>query len=228
MTLEITVGPYRCPFEPWTPQMGSIFDMFAYDTETTEIRDDRPDLTPDFVIGTACNDHRGVYLTRDTVLPFFQADADVPFICHNAAFDLAVTQQVLGDRHDIYTMVEAGKVWDTLILTRLLTLATAGHTARGEAGLDDCAKAHLGIDLAKSAQDASGQTVRLGFGQFLHAPLSTIPADYLQYAAGDVVVTWHLFWALNERIFEVLRNSAQVRGFIDEAWLRDAIEASAR
>src|SRR5262249_31605528 len=35
-------------------------------------------------------------------------------------------------------------VWDTMILKRLLSLATEGHTARGEAGLADCALAHLG------------------------------------------------------------------------------------
>ena len=86
--IDITVGSYRCPFETWTPQMGRIFEMFAYDTETTDMIEDRPDLTPDLVIGTACDGNRGVYLTRDTVLPFFQAHADVPFICHNAAFDL--------------------------------------------------------------------------------------------------------------------------------------------
>jgi len=55
--------------------------MYAYDTETTDIIEDRPDLTPDLVIGSACNGKRGVYLTRDMILPFFQAHADVAFIC---------------------------------------------------------------------------------------------------------------------------------------------------
>jgi hypothetical protein len=45
--LEITLGPYRCSFRPWTPHQGGIFDgLFAYDTETTLIDDDRPYLTP--------------------------------------------------------------------------------------------------------------------------------------------------------------------------------------
>lgn len=224
MQLQITVGPYCCPFETWTPQTGRIFKRFAYDTETTDILDDRPDLTPDLVIGTACDGERGVYLTRDTVLPFFQAHSDVPFICHNAAFDLAVTQQVLGDRLDLYALVDAGKVWDTMILKRLLTLATEGHTARGEAGLDACAKAHLGIDLNKVVQDTAGHSIRRGFGQFLFAPLTTIPADYLRYAAGDAVVTWHLFCELNRLIRDVLRDASHVRGYVDDAWLPDVIQ----
>ena len=223
MRLEITVGSYRCPFETWTPEMGHIFDIFAYDTETTDIIEDRPDLTPDLVIGTACDGRRGVYLTRDMVLPFFQAHADVPFICHNAAFDLAVTQPVLRDRHDLYGLVEAGKVWDTLILKRLLTLATEGHTAQGEACLAACAKTHLGIDLDKAVQDTAGHAIRRNFAQYLFAPLTTIPADYLRYAASDALVTWHLFWELNRRIRDVLRDSAHVRGYVDDAWLRDAI-----
>ena len=223
MNLEITIGPYKCPFQPWTPDMGRIFTMFAYDTETTDILDDRPDLTPDFVLGTACDGQRGVYLTHETVLPFFQAHAGVAFICHNAAFDLAVLQQLFGDRHDIYTMVEAGKVWDTFILRRLFTLATEGHANPNVAGLAACAKAHLGIDLDKAVQDAAGHSIRHSFGQFLYAPLSTIPADYLRYAAGDALVTWHLFWELNGLIRNVLRNSSHVRGYVDEQWLRDVI-----
>jgi hypothetical protein len=223
MHIDITVGPYRCPFETWTPETGCIFEMYAYDTETTDILENRPDLTPDFVIGTACDGQRGVYLTRETVLPFFQAHAGVPFICHNAAYDLAVTQHLLGDRHDLYALVEAGKVWDTMILKRLLSLATEGHTSQGEASLAACAKAHLNIDLDKAVQDAAGQAIRRSFGQYLFAPLTTIPADYLRYAASDAVVTWHLFWALNRLVRDVLRNSAHVRGYVDEPWLRDAI-----
>ncbi len=223
MQLDITVGTYRCPFETWTPEIGRVFEMFAYDTETTDIIEDRPDLTPELVIGTACDGRRGVYLTSDMVLPFFQAHADVPFICHNAAFDLAVTQAVLRAHLDLYARVEAGKVWDTLILKRLLTLATEGHTAQGEASLAACAKAHLGLDLDKAVQDTAGHAIRRNFAQYLFAPLTTIPADYLRYAACDALVAWHLFWELNRRIREVLRDSAHVRGYVDDAWLRDAI-----
>ena len=87
MNLQTTIGPYTCSFEPWAPSMGKIFEVFAYDTETTDIDENHPENTPDFVIGTACDGERGVFLTRDTVLPFFKAHDDVAFVCHNAAFD---------------------------------------------------------------------------------------------------------------------------------------------
>ena len=139
--LEITLGPYRCPFRPWTPDQGRVFDgLFAYDTETTLIDDDRPYLVPSLVLATACDGHRGVFIPRQLVPAFFEAHAGLGFIAHNAAFDLKVTQAVLGDDLDLYALVEADKVWDTLVLKRLHSLATAGHTARGEGGLDDCAR----------------------------------------------------------------------------------------
>jgi len=222
--LHVSIGNYECHFEPWMPAMGRVFDMFAYDTETTEIDEDRPDIVPSLVIGAACDGRRGVFLTRETVLPFFVAHTDVPFICHNAAFDLKVTQRVFGDRRDLYVMVETDKVWDTLILKRLLSLATDGHTARGEAGLDDCVRDHLGLDLNKAIKDSTGHSVRRGFKQFLYQPLARIPAQYLRYAAGDPLVTWHLFWELNRRIREVLQNSSGVWGFVDEVWLRDVVQ----
>lgn len=221
--LHVSIGSYKCSFEPWTPTMGRAFDMFAYDTETSEFDDERPDIVPSFVIGTACDGRRGVFLTRETVLPFFVAHADVAVICHNAAFDLKVTQHLVGDRRDLYAMVEADKVWDTLILKRLLSLATEGHTARGESGLDDCVRTHLGLDLNKAIKDSAGHSVRRGFGQFLYQPLARIPAKYLRYAACDPLATWHLFWELNRRIRELLQNSREVWGFVDDAWLRDVV-----
>ena len=84
-------------------------------------------------------------------------------------------------------------------------------------------KPTLGIDLDKAVQDAAGHAIRRNFAQYLFAPLTTIPADYLRYAAGDALVTWHLFWELNRLIRDVLRDSSHVRGYVDEPWLRDAI-----
>ena len=75
--------------------------------------------------------HQGVYVPRDLIPAFFAAHAGLGLVAHNAAFDLKVTQAVLGDRLDLYGLVEEGKVWCTLILNRLLSLATAGHTATG-------------------------------------------------------------------------------------------------
>jgi hypothetical protein len=222
--LEITLGPYHCPFRPWTPHQGRVFDgMFAYDTETTLIDDDRPYLVPSLVLATACDGHRGVFVPRTHIPAFFDAHAGMSFIAHNATFDLKVTQAVLGDRLDLYSLVDANKIWDTLILKRLYSLATAGHTARGECGLEDCAWTHLGLEAPKDLKDAEGRDIRTGFGRYLGRPLDEIPEVYLRYAAGDPLATWHLFWELNRLIKAVLKDADQVWGYVDDAWLRDVI-----
>ena len=109
--IDIAMGPYGCPFRAWTPGQGRVFDgLFAYDTETTVIDDDRPYLVPSLVLATACDGHEGVFVPRDLIPAFFAAHAGMGFIAHNAAFDLKVTQAVLGDRLDLYALVEEGKV----------------------------------------------------------------------------------------------------------------------
>ena len=222
--LDIALGPYNSPFRPWTPTQGRVFDgLFAYDTETTLIDDERPYLVPSLVVATACDGQHGVFVPRTLIPTFFEAHAGLGFVAHNAAFDLRVTQAVLGDRLDLYALVDDDRVWDTMILHRLLTLATAGHTARGESGLDDCVRAHLGIELPKDLKDAEGRDVRTGFGRYLGRPFEEIPEAYLRYAAGDPLATWHLFWELHRLVKGVLQGSQGVWGYVDDAWLRDAI-----
>jgi len=221
---EIILGPHGCPFRPWMPADGRVFDgLYAYDTETTLIDDDRPYLVPSLVLATACDGRRGFFIPGASIPSFFAVHAGLGFIAHNAAFDLKVSQAVLGDRLDLYALVDGNKVWDTLILKRLLSLATAGHTARGECGLDDCARTHLNLELPKDTKDAEGRDVRTGFGRYLGRPFEEIPEDYLRYAGGDPLATWHLFWELNRLIKGVLQAAPEVWGYVDDAWLRDAI-----
>jgi hypothetical protein len=156
---------------------GRAFEFFGYDTETTDIDDERPYLTPAYVLGAACDGTRGVFITRDSLLPFFRTHWGVPFVCHNAAFDLRVTDALLRPGGlDVYEAVDANLVWDTQVLKRLHCLATAGHAARGESGLAECARTHLGVRLEKDQKDSEGRSVRTGFGQFLGRPRPCRPS----------------------------------------------------
>jgi DNA polymerase I-like protein with 3'-5' exonuclease and polymerase domains len=233
--MRITLGNFSCPFTPWRPEHGRLFDRFSFDTETTDIDEDRPELPPAFVLGAACDGRRGVFLTRDTVKPFFAAHPQASVILHHAAFDLKVTAPLLHPEIDLYQAVDANRVWDTMILKRLHSLATVGHTARGECSLADCAQEFLGVTLKKEQTDAHGQKVRTGFGQFLGKPPSTIPGAYLAYLGQDALATWHLFGRLHQRIRDVLRNSTHVWGYVNDApdrawggfsdrWLREVID----
>src|SRR3954447_15040720 len=109
--LNTMMGRNACPFREWTPDRGRVFDgLFAYDTETTRIDDDRPYLTPHLVLAAACDGHQGVLVPRALVPAFFAAHAGQGFVAHNAAFDLKVTQAALGNGVDLYDLVERNKV----------------------------------------------------------------------------------------------------------------------
>jgi len=217
--MDIQLGTLTCPFTAWRPADGRVFTFYSFDTETTDIDDERPYLTPAYVLGAACDGKRGVYITRDHLSAFIEAHRGVPMVCHNAAFDLKVINTMLRPKLDIYQAVDANLVWDTLVLKRLYSLATAGHTARGEAGLADCTQAHLGIALNKGKQDAQGHTVRTSFGKFLGKPPEAIPAEYLVYLGQDALATWHLFVELLRLIKDLLQGSQRIYGFVSPNWL---------
>jgi hypothetical protein len=232
--MQVVLGPYSCPFTPWGPGDGCLFNRFSFDGETTEIDEGRPYLTPAYVIGAVCDGRRGVFVSRANLKAFFEAHNKSAMIMHNAAFDLKVISPLLQPDVDVYRAVDDNRVWDTMILRRLLSLATAGHAARGESSLADCSREFLGALLAKEEVDAGGQQVRRGFGQFLGQPPAAIPVPYLRYLAQDALATWHVFHELQQRIKAVLQGSHVVWGFVNTApdrvwggvsdtWLRDVI-----
>ena len=125
-------------------------------------------------------------------------------IAHNAAFDLKVTQAVVGDHRDVYAMVESNLVWDTMILHRLHSLATVGHTARGEAKLEDCARAHLGLGAAEGHSRRRGPRRPHRLRPLPGPYFDEIPEVYLRYAAGDRWRPGTLFWELHRLIKAIL------------------------
>ncbi len=222
--LTIELASSRCNFTRWQPGHGRIFDAFAYDVETTEIVDSRPDLIPQVVLATAYDDHQGVFIHRDDLLSFFKTHNGVPFIGHNIAYDLAVSQQLFGDRFDIYQAVENNQVWCTMVLHRLLELATSGDSARDECSLQHCVEQHLGYKLAKNACDADGDQVRVNFAKYLGRPLASIPPAYLQYASRDTMATWALFHVLKAKIRQVLIKAARTYGYVNDDWLHNVVD----
>ena len=222
--VAVTLGSSCCQFTQWRPSHGRIFQAYAYDVESTMIVESRPDLVPQLVLATAFDGQRGVFIHRDDLLAFFEVHDGVPFVGHNIAYDLAVSQQLFRDRYDIYAAVEKHEVWCTMILHRLWALATIGNSARDECSLRHCVDQHLGIKLEKHAKDAAGQQVRVSFAKYLGAPLASIPPAYLRYAARDVMATWPLFHALKAKIREVLIHSEHVFGYVNPNWLRDVVD----
>lgn len=213
--------PYHCPFAPWRPDDGRIFNAFSFATGATGIDFEQPYLVPQFVLGAACDGQRGILLTPQSLLSFFVAHEGVPIVCHDAAFDLKVAQSTLGAKKDVYAVVEQGLVWDTSILHRLHSLATVGHTASGEAQLDECARSHLGLQLSKDPVDAQGRTMHLSFSPLFGKPLPDVPEPYLQHLGQRALAIWHLGNVLLQRIDSVLRSAQRAFGFVSWPWLED-------
>ncbi|NNJ26484.1 DNA polymerase [Alienimonas chondri] len=209
--IDVAVGTQRTTFREWVPGDDVFAEAFAFDTETTLIRDDLPERVPDYVLGVASDGDRGAFVSRKNLPAFWTAHDHCTWVFHNAAFDLAVVQKVLGVRGDVYALVEDGRAWDTMILAKLLSLATRGTTG-GAFSLDACAAEFLGIALPKTLTDAAGNDVRTGFGQYRDKSVAGIPPDYLRYAAGDAVVTWQLFGVLKARVRAARENRRETFG----------------
>ncbi len=212
-------------FVPWLPAMGRVFQRpFAFDCETTLIDDERPGLTPAYVLGAAFDGKRGVFVPRTLVSEFFMAHPDSTVVFHNAAFDLDVINTV-APATNLYERVDANRVFDTQLMHRLLTLGEDGHTSqgKGESTLDHCAAAYLSVDLPKDTTDSQGNLVRLSYGKWLNRPLREMDRVYLEYLAADVIATRKVYKVLRTRTRHLLDGSSGVWGLVSDEWLEDCI-----
>jgi DNA polymerase I-like protein with 3'-5' exonuclease and polymerase domains len=214
-------GSARYPFHRWLPADGRVIAAaFALDTETTAIEEERPTSIPTLVLGAAFDGRQGWFILAKDMSAFLAAHPANPIIFHNAVFDLAVlqaAQERLG--LDTYSRVEAGKVADTMILARLLSLGTVGHSARNQCSLDYCARHYLSLPLPKDDKTPDGALLRETFGRYIGRPLEAYPSQYLQYAAADPVATWLLFQHLKTRLSEIKTAATRAYGYAGEKWL---------
>jgi DNA polymerase I len=207
------------------PAYGKVFaGPFALDTETPKIEPDRHAHIPLLVIGMAFNGTQGWFIAAKDMPAFLAAHPANQLIFHNAVFDLAVLQANQNLRgtslhNDIYNRVLAGRVADTLIMARLLSLATQGHSAINQCSLDYCAKLYLGLTLPKDTKAPDGALIRETFGRFMGKPVEEILPAYLQYAAGDAVATWHLYRHIKTLLPAIKEHAHAAFGYAGTQWL---------
>ncbi len=207
------------------PACGKVFaGPFALDTETTLIDKDRPAHIPPLVLGMAFNGTQGWFIAAKDMPAFLAAHPTNQLIFHNAVFDLAVLQatvnrQETGFHHDIYDRVLSGWVADTLIMARLIVLATQGHSAINQCSLDYCAKLYLELTLPKDTKAPDGALIRETFGRFMGKPVEEFLPAYLQYAAGDAVATWHLYQHIKTLLPAIKEHARAAFGYAGPQWL---------
>ena len=205
MSIPCMVGTSRVEFDLWRP--GAILNgkLVAVDTETDMIVDGQ---VPNLMIASATDGAQGYFIALQHLEAFFAAHRAKTFVLHNAAFDLAVLERI---GVSLPQIVDAGHVFDTGLLYRLLKLADTG-TCHGKWSLDHVVEELLGIKLPKDARAADGSDVRTTFGRFLkadgapdyHELLKPEHRPYLHYAGGDPVATLMLAHELNrwaQRVF---------------------------
>jgi hypothetical protein len=222
----ITLGDKSLPFVPWKPSLGQVFNKtFALDTETTLIDDNHPWITPAYVLGAACDGTTGYFITREHIAAFLLSHQGLPMALHNAAFDLEVLQLVVGKKLDIYAPVDAGEVWDTMLLHQLNCLGTEGHVAwgKGQSTLETCAQRYLGVDLPKDTKDSAGDPVRTSYGKWLNQPPETIEPVYLDYLAKDALATILVYEKVQFELAELLQNSQGAFNYQSPEWLQEQV-----
>lgn len=224
LIMLITLGDTTVPFVPWKPAIGRVFNgTFSIDTET----DYQPDLdwiTPPLVLAAACDGVNGYFITPEHATAFLEAHKGIPRVFHYAAFDLDVLQLVVGNQLDLYAAVEAGEVWDTMLLHQLNCLGSEGHVALGESGLDACAHRYLGVDVPKDVRDSEGKEIRKSYSKWLNQPPEAIEEVYLEYLAKDALATILVYDKVQSELTELLQNSQDAFNYQSPEWLQEQID----
>jgi DNA polymerase I-like protein with 3'-5' exonuclease and polymerase domains len=223
--MKITINTITCDFRPWRPELGQVFRTpYSFDCETTLIDDERPWISPAYVLGVAFDGDQGYFVRREHVADFFTLHRNVPVVMHNAPFDLAVIN-CLSSSLGIYDWVDSDLVWDTQLLHRGYMLASEGHTAsgKGQSTLEHCADRYLGITLPKDVVDSRGNPVRTSYGRWLNREPGDIERIYLEYLAKDAIVTLQVFVELRRLLKESLEQAADAFGYVSPAWLAEQV-----
>ena len=190
----------------WSGQ--KLDKVIAMDTETTIVPFH---MTPDLVTCQAYDGGSNVYfIPTNRLNAFFNRHWDNTFIFHNASFDADVLEKHIG-RKRIYEIYDENRIKDTSTMYRLLHLASIGFVPF-KYNLAFLSKKYLNIDI-----EGKGD-IQCDFSRFLNQEITDIPDTHLEYAAKDVIATYHVYWALSSLIAPydtygtMLSHDIQVKG----------------
>ena len=167
----------------------SLGNVLAIDTETTFTDFTE---TPDLITFQVFDGESLFYVDRSKVHAFLNKHVTRTLVFANAPFDVDVIHKYVGN-NILKDQIEQGKVYDILILYRLLTLATVGNVPN-RYSLAHITKELLGIELEKDTD------IRCNFEQYKEANLSEIDKQFLEYGAKDVLATFYNFIRLRSEI----------------------------
>jgi len=198
-TYEITI---------WNMEIGKLGRFVAIDTETTMMPFY---MTPDLVTMQAFSGGNNVYyIPEDQIGAFMDCHSDSYLLLQNAPFDMDVLSKKLSSSERVYRSYDNDRVRDIGVLYRLSHLAQHGFVPF-KRNLSLLSKIYLGKELVKDE-------TRENFGQFLGSKISSIPDNYLEYGAIDVIATYKIYFALigeirpHDKHNNLLSHDIQVKG----------------
>jgi len=149
------------------------------DCETTLIEDFE---LPKLVLVSVSDGQKTFILKPEQLEQFLQLHRDRTFVCHHTAFDFRVVEKFLPDSKLWWSIAEAGRLHDTMILDQLIGLAEADSYPRPR-NLGQVAKQWAGMELNKD------DPFRLRYAELLRKDWSSAEEGFFTYAAKDAEAT---------------------------------------
>ena len=182
-------------------------DLIAIDTETDMIPfTETPRLATFQAYGGGSYVY---YVPENRIYQFLNKHDESSLIAHNFAFDFDVVTKHINSNL-LFSFYDNNRAFDTGIMYRLLQLAVAGQVPF-KYNLQFLTAKFLGVKIEKDER-------RENFAQFIGQPIESIPQDYLEYGAIDVIATRELFLKLSEyiqrhdRTGTMLSHNIQIKG----------------
>ncbi len=187
------------PSRLWADE--KIGHVAAIDFETTMAQETNE--IPQFVMGSVFDGSCIYFLTSETLSPFLMMNTHTIFWAHNAVFELTVMAKHLNDPRIPFSFLDRGRLIDTLLLSRLIGLATTGNPKdmKGKYSLEALALSKIGAILPKNAC-IGDQVIRTSYDNFLKS-LNAAPDGYFHYNAFDSIATLFLAQILVHQVVEI-------------------------
>jgi len=137
---------------------------------------------PTLVLVSVSDGQKTFILKPGQLEQFLQLHRDRSFVCHHAAFDFRVVEKSLPDSKLWWSIAEAGRLHDTMILDQLIGLAEADTYPRPR-NLGQVAKQWARMELNKD------DPFRLRYAELLRKDWSSAEEGFFTYAAKDAEAT---------------------------------------
>lgn len=180
--------------------------VLGLDTETVLIQ--AKDDNPKMVLATVSDGNSTMILKPYEIDSFLAAHTNHTFVCHNAAFDFWVLEQVTPR---VWNLVESNRLHDTMFLDMLIRLATGLGESKAGSSEGMLFPQNLGKLCTQYAKELNvsftvdkESPYRLRFGELLEVEdWSAIDQGFFDYAASDAAAVQKIYSLLYQKALDL-------------------------